>query len=73
MKRRMREIYVKSSDPFERGRQHGAQVKGEIERVCVTVDFINACGTRTYIYNYFDIGSTNSGTYSTPKNSLSPK
>ena len=35
MKRRMREIYVKSSDPFERGRQHGAQVKGEIERVCV--------------------------------------
>ena len=45
----------------------------EIERVCVTVDFINACGTRTYIYNYFDIGSTNSGTYSTPKNSLSPK
>ena len=36
-------------------------------------DFINACGTRTYIYNYFDIGSTNSGTYSTPKNSLSPK
>ena len=23
----------------------------EIERVCVTVDFINACGTRTYIYN----------------------
>ena len=45
----------------------------EIERVCVTVDFINACGTRTYIYNYFDIGSTNSGTYSTPKISLSPK
>ena len=35
MKRRMREIYVKSSDPFERGHQHGAQVKGEIERVCV--------------------------------------
>ena len=35
MKRRMREIYIKSSDPFERGRQHGAQVKGEIERVCV--------------------------------------
>ena len=35
MKRRMREIYVKSSDPFERGYQHGAQVKGEIERVCV--------------------------------------
>ena len=26
MKRRMREIYVKSSDPFERGYQHGAQV-----------------------------------------------
>ena len=32
--RRLREIYVKSSDPFERGRQHGAQVQEEIARVC---------------------------------------
>lgn len=32
--RRLREIYIKSSDPFERGRQHGAQVREEIERVC---------------------------------------
>lgn len=34
MKERMKEIYVKSTDPFERGRQHGAQVKEEIIRVC---------------------------------------
>ena len=31
---RLREIYIKSADPFERGRQHGAQVKEEIQRVC---------------------------------------
>lgn len=34
MNGRLKEVYVKSSDPFERGRQHGAQVKGEIERAC---------------------------------------
>lgn len=33
-KKRLREIYVKSSNPFERGRQHGSQVKNEIESVC---------------------------------------
>lgn len=33
-KKRLREIYVKAADPFERGYQHGSQVKGEIERVC---------------------------------------
>ena len=32
--RRLREIYVKASDPFERGHQHGAQVQEEIARVC---------------------------------------
>ncbi len=31
---RLREIYVKSSDPFERGRQHGSQVKEEITGIC---------------------------------------
>ena len=31
---RLREIYVKSSDPFERGRQHGSQVKDEIAGIC---------------------------------------
>lgn len=34
LKKRLREIYVRSSDPFERGRQHGSQVKAEIESVC---------------------------------------
>lgn len=34
LKKRLREIYVKSSDPFERGRQHGSQVRDEIARVC---------------------------------------
>lgn len=32
--KRMREIYVKSADPFERGRQHGSQIKTEIEQIC---------------------------------------
>ena len=31
---RFQEVYVKSSDPYERGRQHGSQVKGNIERIC---------------------------------------
>ncbi len=31
---RLREIYVKASDPFERGRQHGSQVKEEIAGIC---------------------------------------
>lgn len=34
MNRRLKEIYVKSSDPFERGYQHGIQIKQEIENVC---------------------------------------
>ena len=31
---RLKEIYIKAADPFERGRQHGAQVKEEIKKVC---------------------------------------
>ena len=34
MNGRLKEVYVKSSDPFERGCQHGSQVKEEIEKVC---------------------------------------
>ena len=34
MNGRLKEVYIKSADPFERGRQHGAQVKEEIEKVC---------------------------------------
>lgn len=33
-KKRLKEVYVKSANPFERGRQHGSQVKTEIEKVC---------------------------------------
>ena len=33
-KRRMKEIYIKSADPFERGRQHGSQIKEETRKVC---------------------------------------
>jgi len=32
--KRLKEVYVKSADPFERGRQHGSQVKEEIAKVC---------------------------------------
>lgn len=32
--KRLKEVYVKAADPFERGRQHGEQVKDEIEKVC---------------------------------------
>lgn len=34
MNGRLKEVYIKSADPFERGRQHGSQVKEEIEKVC---------------------------------------
>ena len=34
MNGRLKEVYIKSAAPFERGRQHGAQVKEEIEKVC---------------------------------------
>ncbi|MDO4267889.1 MAG: C45 family peptidase [Eubacteriales bacterium] len=33
-RKRLKEVYVKAADPFERGRQHGSQVKEEIARVC---------------------------------------
>ena len=32
--RRFKEVYVKSSDPYERGRQHGSQVGDRIMRIC---------------------------------------
>ena len=32
--RRFKEVYVKSSDPYERGRQHGSQVRDNILRIC---------------------------------------
>ena len=31
---KMKEIFIKSSDPYERGRQHGSQVKDRIENIC---------------------------------------
>ena len=34
MKEKMKEIYIRSSDPYERGLQHGSQVKDRIERIC---------------------------------------
>ena len=30
---RMKEIFVKSADPYERGLQHGSQVKEKIENI----------------------------------------
>lgn len=34
MNGRLKEVYVKAADPFERGRQHGEQIRAEIEAVC---------------------------------------
>lgn len=34
MKEKMKEIFIRSSDPYERGLQHGSQVKDRIERIC---------------------------------------
>lgn len=31
---KMKEIFIKSSDPYERGRQHGSQVKDRIDKIC---------------------------------------
>ena len=31
---KMKEIFIKSSDPYERGRQHGSQVKDRIDNIC---------------------------------------
>ena len=33
-KRRFKEVFVRSSDPFERGTQHGSQVRSNILRIC---------------------------------------
>lgn len=32
--RRFKEVYVKSGDPYERGRQHGSQIRDNILRIC---------------------------------------
>lgn len=31
---RLKEIYIKSSDPYERGKQHGSMVSAEIAKIC---------------------------------------
>ena len=33
-KRRFKEVFVRSADPFERGRQHGSQVRDRILHIC---------------------------------------